>query len=130
MFPTSGLGFQAGPSTDGTPKPYFAPRTLVRYNFGAKGIGRVVGLASQHVIDIWIVETVTRDNWTTDLYPWPVITVPHHGLSELTHEDELTLCGRTKTSSIEYRHHPVTTSAELRASDVPRGTDHDDLVND
>lgn len=76
-------GFIPGPDVNGNLKPYFSEGAHVYYALapGVQGTGRIRGLASQNVIDIWLVE---RDLIAdASVYPWSVITVPHTLLRRL-----------------------------------------------
>lgn len=70
-------GFVPGLGVDGKEKPYFPPNSKVAFQVGeAYGFGEVVGLASQDVIDMWLVN-VTYSNIDKNVYPWPVLRIPH-----------------------------------------------------
>jgi hypothetical protein len=66
-------------------KHYFAEGVEVRFDMGPgmRGRGRIRGLASEGLIDMWIVEVEWRDDFDTTTYPWSSIVVPYTALSAL-----------------------------------------------
>lgn len=76
-------GFTPGTGVDNQPKPYFREGTPVHYDVapGVNGTGRIRGLASQHVVDIWLVERDLIQD--PSQYPWSTIAVPHTCLKRL-----------------------------------------------
>lgn len=76
-------GFTPGPDVRGNAKPYYPEGTRVKFQLHSiNGEGTIVGLSSQHVIDLWLVKV---DPGTIDptLYPWSTLTVPHTLIEEI-----------------------------------------------
>lgn len=64
--------------TTGKIKPFYADGQEVTFDMGTvKGTGVVRGLASRHIIDMWIVEVKTAVGLDRDFYPWSCIVMPH-----------------------------------------------------
>ncbi len=69
--------FKPGIGVDNKQKPYFEQGQPVKFDTGGcKGYGHICGLASQHIIDIWMIH-VTESDIDKTIYPWAVIQVPH-----------------------------------------------------
>lgn len=83
-------GFTPGPGPTGEPKPYYREGTPVFYQLapGVMGTGQIRGLASQNVIDMWIVERdhssyTEQELNSPSVYPWSAIVVPHTALKRI-----------------------------------------------
>jgi hypothetical protein len=70
---------------DGKEKPVFAEGTRVSFDYYGtiKGTGVIRGKASEHVVDLWIVEVESMTGQDPDLYPWACIVLPHTTLKAL-----------------------------------------------
>ena len=63
---------------NGKIKPFYADGTAVFFDMGTvKGTGVIRGLASRHIIDMWIVEVKTSEGLDKTYYPWSCIVIPH-----------------------------------------------------
>jgi hypothetical protein len=62
--------------------PKFHEGQEVEFNYDGvvKGWGHIRGLASQGVIDVWIVEVKEVQNLNKEVYPWSCIAVSHPSL--------------------------------------------------
>jgi len=71
--------FEDQPDLTGKTKPFFAEGQKVTFDFGTmKGTGVIRGLASRHIIDMWIVEIKTAEGLDRDYYPWSCIVMQHN----------------------------------------------------
>lgn len=73
-------GFTPGIGIDGNPKPYFREGDKVKIQSESlNGYGVICGIASQHVIDMWLVKVQGRIIDYT-VYPYSVCQLPHNWL--------------------------------------------------
>jgi len=65
-------------------KPFYADGKKVNFDLGTvKGTGKIRGLSSRHLVDMWIVEIETAEGLDKSYYPWSCMVIQHTALSAL-----------------------------------------------
>ena len=60
----------------------------VEFDFGTtRGKGRIRGLVSNHILDVWIVEVTESVGIDKTVYPWSCIAVAHPSLKATPKEE-------------------------------------------
>jgi len=76
--------FELQTDLQGKVKPCYVDGQPVMFTMGpVSGTGVICGLASRHLLDMWIVKVTTALGVDKETYPWSCLVVPHNGITPI-----------------------------------------------